>query len=86
MEAAREGITLDSLDVEVDSESDDRGILGMDASVLPGPLSVRIRIRAAAGAVDSARLRQVVEVGASRCPVGDAAQRAVAVTTQIEIA
>lgn len=86
MEAAREGITLDSLEVEVDSESDDRGILGMDASVLPGPLSVGIRIRAAAGAVDSARLRQVVEVGASRCPVGDATQRAVTVTTEIEVA
>jgi len=85
MEAAREGITLDSLEVEVDSESDDRGILGMDAAVPPGPLSTRIRIRVAAGAVDPARLREVIAVGASRCPVRDATQREVTVTTEIEI-
>jgi uncharacterized OsmC-like protein len=86
MEAAREGITLDSLEVEVDGDSDDRGILGMDASIPPGPLSVRIRIRAGAAAVDPGRLRQVVEAGASRCPVSDATQRAVSVTTEIKIA
>lgn len=85
MEAAREGITLDSLEVEVDSESDDRGILGMDASVPPGPLSTRIWIRTTAGGVEPARLRRVVEVGASRCPVRDATQRAVTVTTEIDI-
>src|SRR5688572_10943929 len=33
MEVALEGIELSSLEVEVDSESDDRGILGMDESV-----------------------------------------------------
>lgn len=84
MEAAREGITLDSLEVEVDSESDDRGILGMDAAIPPGPLSARIIIRAGAAGVDPARLREVVEAGASRCPVRDATQRAVTVTTEIE--
>lgn len=85
MEAAREGVTLDSLEVEVDSESDDRGILGMDPSVPPGPLSTRIRIRASAGGVELDRLRQILEVGASRCPVCDATKRAVTVTTEVEI-
>jgi uncharacterized OsmC-like protein len=84
MEAAREGITLDSLEVEVDSESDDRGILGMDASIPPGPLFTRIRIRASAGGVDPDRLRQIVETGAGRCPVCDATKRAVTVTMEIE--
>jgi uncharacterized OsmC-like protein len=86
MEAAREGITLDSLEVEVDSESDDRGILGMDASIPAGPLFARFRISATAAGVDPARLRRVVEAGATRCPVLDATQRAVAVTTEIVIA
>lgn len=86
MEAAREGITLDSLEVEVDSESDDRGILGMDASIPPGPLSARIRIRASAGGVGPDRLRQIVETGAGRCPVCDATKRAVTVTMEIETA
>lgn len=35
MEAAREGIDLTHLEVEVDSESDDRGIFGMDENTPP---------------------------------------------------
>lgn len=84
MEAAREGIALSSLDVEVDSESDDRGMLGMDESVPAGPLSTRIRITARAEGVDDDRLRSVVERGAFRCPVCDATKRAVPVSLEIE--
>lgn len=84
MEAAREGIALSSLDVEVDSESDDRGMLGMDQSVPAGPLSTRIRITARAEGVDQDRLRSVVERGAFRCPVCDATKRAVPVSLEIE--
>jgi uncharacterized OsmC-like protein len=86
MEAAREGIELTSLEVEVDSESDDRGILGMDESVPAGPLSTRIGITVRADGVDEARLREVVERGALRCPVCDAAKRAVDVSLEIDAA
>ncbi len=84
MEAAREGIELSSLEVEVDSESDDRGILGIDESVPPGPLSTRIQVRAKADGVDDGRLRQILETGAGRCPVCDATKRAVDVTLEIQ--
>jgi len=84
MEAAREGVTLRSLVVEVDSESDDRGILGMDEAVPAGPLSTRIRIRALADGVEEERLRELLERGAGRCPVCDATKRAVGVSLQIE--
>jgi uncharacterized OsmC-like protein len=84
MEAARDGVVLNSLEVEVDSESDDRGILGMDEEIPPGPLSTRIRIRAQAEGVDEGRLREILERGAGRCPVSDATQRAVEVTVGIE--
>ena len=83
MEAAREEIELSSLEVEVDSESDDRGILGMDGSIPPGPLSTRIRIGARADGVDEDRLRAIVETGAARCPVCDATKRAVAVEVDV---
>ena len=86
MEAAREGVSLRSLEVEVDSESDDRGILGIDEAVPAGPLSTRIRIRASADGVDGATLREVVERGAGRCPVCDATKRAVNVSMEIETA
>lgn len=84
MEAAREGVALTSLEVEVDSESDDRGILGMDPTVPAGPLSIRIRIRAAAEGVDDDQLREILDSGARRCPVCDAAKRAVDVALEIE--
>jgi uncharacterized OsmC-like protein len=84
MEAARAGVTLGSLTVEVDSESDDRGILGMDESVPSGQLSTRVRVRVAADGVEEARLREVVERGAARCPSYDATRRAVDVSLEIE--
>jgi len=84
MEAAREGVALASLEVEVDSESDDRGILGMDESVPPGPLSTSIRIRAQAQGVEEGRLLDLIERGAGRCPVCDATKRAVEVSLAIE--
>ena len=84
MEAAREGIELTSLEVEVDSESDDRGILGMDESVPAGPLSTRIQVRAKASGVEDRRFRELLEVGAARCPVCDATKRAVDVSLEIQ--
>ena len=83
MEAAREGVTLRSLEVEVDSESDDRGILGIDEAMPPGPLSTRVRIRATADG-EEGRLRELLETGAGRCPVCDATKRAVEVSLEIE--
>jgi uncharacterized OsmC-like protein len=83
MEAAREGIRLTALMVDVDSESDDRGILGMDPDVPAGPLSVRIRVNAsfdgADGAVANAMVRRAIE----QCPVADAVRRAVDVALEI---
>jgi uncharacterized OsmC-like protein len=84
MEAARERVTLRSLEVEVDSESDDRGILGMDESVPVGPLSTRIRVRVSAEGVDQGHLREVLDRGAARCPVWDATKRAVDVSLEID--
>jgi uncharacterized OsmC-like protein len=76
MEAAREGIEPASLEVTVDSESDDHGILGMDPSVPAGPLSVRVHVR-------TDLPRAVIERAASRCPVYDATQREVAILLEI---
>ncbi len=84
MEVAREGLSLVSLEVEVDSESDDRGMLGIDESIPAGPLSTRIRIRASGEGSQQERFREVIERGAARCPVCDATKRAVDVSLEIE--
>lgn len=83
MRAAMLGIKLDRLEVTVDSESDDRGILGIDASVPAGPLTGRVAIRLAAAGVDDATLESMARWGVEHCPVCDALERAVPITTEI---
>lgn len=77
MRAAQQGIELSSLEVTVESESDDRGLLGVTDSVPPGPLSMRTRFRLAADDVPSERLEELVEWTEEHSPVGDAIGRAV---------
>lgn len=84
MQAVREGVSLTGLEVVVDSESDDRGILGMDEAVPAGPLSMQIRVSARAERSDDG-LQDMVERGAARCPVCDATKRAVEVSLEIEV-
>jgi uncharacterized OsmC-like protein len=84
MEAARQDVELDALEVTVDSESDDHGILGMDPEVPAGPYSIRVHVRAQAAGASSNRLKSLVTRGKGLCPVCDAATRAVPVTLEIE--
>jgi len=85
MHAAREGITLSRLEVDVDSESNDLGILGIDPSVPKGPLAMRARVRVASPEADDARLRALVENAVDHCPVCDAVKRDVPVSLEIEV-
>jgi uncharacterized OsmC-like protein len=83
MRAAMLGITLDTLEVTVDSESDDRGILGIDESVPAGPLSGRVSVRLLADGVEASALDKLARWGVAHCPVHDALERAVPVTTEV---
>jgi uncharacterized OsmC-like protein len=85
IEAARDGIQLTELQVSVESESDFRGILGVDPSVQPGPLSLRVGIRLAATDTTDDQLRAIVKRAESRSPVRDALVREVPMTTEIAI-
>jgi uncharacterized OsmC-like protein len=84
MRAAELGVPLQSLEVTVDSESDDRGLLGMDDGIPAGPLSSRIRVRIAAAGVDPQRVRELVEWADHHSPVTDAIRRAVPTTVEVE--
>lgn len=85
MRAAEQGVALDRLEVTVDSESDDYGILGLDEAVPAGPLSMRVHVRVAASGVGEDRLRDIVAWGIDHCPVCDAAKRAVPVEAQVHV-
>src|SRR5437667_5462865 len=75
MEAARAGITLRRVEVVVDSESDDYGILGIDDSVPAGPLTSTAKVRIKADGTED--LFGLVARADRHCPVTDAVRRAV---------
>lgn len=83
--AAQEGIHLTTLQVTVGSESDDRGLLGMDGSTPAGPLAISVHYRLAADGVPADRLRALIDRAEAHSPVGDAVRRAVPVTVDVEI-
>jgi uncharacterized OsmC-like protein len=83
MRAAQRGVELDHLEVDVDSESDDRGLLGIDPSIPSGPLSMSVRIRLSAPGWSEDELRDVATWGKQHCPVCDAAERTVNVDVTV---
>jgi uncharacterized OsmC-like protein len=83
MEAARDNIELSDLKVIVESESDFRGVLGIDASVNPGPVAVRVRIELTAPDATEDQLREIVQRAEAHSPVRDALEREVSMTTEV---
>ena len=86
MRAAMLDMTLDTLEVTVDSVSDDRGLLGVDDTVPAGPLSGRVAVRIGAAGVDAAALEAIARWGVAHCPVCDALERAVPIVTEVTVA
>lgn len=85
MRAAEEGVVLSSLEVTVDSESDDRGLLGVDEEAPAGPLSTRVRVHVSAAGVSEERLREIIDWALAHSPVGDAMHRAVPVELELSV-
>jgi uncharacterized OsmC-like protein len=83
MQAAREGIELTALKVSVESESDFRGVLGVDGAAHAGPLEIRVRIELAADDVTEDQLRAIAEQAKAHSPVGDAVAREVSMSTEV---
>ena len=83
MRAASLGVAVERLEVTVDSESDDRGILGLDDSVPAGPLSGRVTVRVTAPRASAAQLREIVAWADQHCPVADGFRRAIPLALQI---
>jgi uncharacterized OsmC-like protein len=83
MRAAQLGIEGFTCEVEVDSESDDYGILGLDQSVPSGPLTLRINLHVSADGNTTELVAEIAQWAVDHCPVSDAVRRAV--PTRIEI-
>ena len=81
--AASTGVVLRSVDVEVDSESDDRGILGLDPSIPAGALSTKVVISIDAPGLDRPALEALAAWAVEHCPVSDTIGRAVPLTIEL---
>lgn len=84
MRAAQVGVRLTALEVTVDSESDDRGLLGIDDAIPAGPLCSRIRVRIAAEGASGETLQQIVSWAERHSPVSVALRRAVPTSIEIQ--
>jgi hypothetical protein len=77
MRAAELGISLDLLEVTVESESDMRGLLGV-GKVDAGPATVGVRVRAEGRGLDEKTLHELLEWVEQHSPVADIFCRSIA--------
>jgi uncharacterized OsmC-like protein len=83
MRAASEGVPLERVEVAVASESDERGLLGLD-QVDAGPLELRLRYRLEAPGVPAERLRALVDWAERHSPVSTAARRELPLAVELD--
>jgi uncharacterized OsmC-like protein len=83
MRAAHLGIEAGRVEVEVTSESDDRGILGLENEVPAGPLSTSIKVRFNRASVEHHALSELADWAVAHCPVVDAVMRAVPILVDV---
>lgn len=83
--AASMGIDLAPGDVEVtvDSESDDRGILGLDDSIPAGALSVKVVVRISGTSLGSEARESLARWALDHCPVADTVARPVPIELEV---
>ena len=86
LRAAQLGIHLNTLEVRVDSVSDDRGMLGMDDSKPAGPMNMKVNIRIGADGVSEEKLHEIIEWAEKHSPVGEPLNRVMPVEYTVEVA
>ncbi len=86
LRAAQLGVNLDTLEVTVDSVSDDRGLLGLDKSISAGPVSVRTRVTIGAAGVAEETLREIVNFSVAHSPLAEGFRRVTPTELDIKIA
>ena len=70
MRAAHDGIELSELEVTVDTDSDLRGILGIDERISAGHQAIRMQVKIGSPSASLEALRALVEWAEAHSPVG----------------
>jgi uncharacterized OsmC-like protein len=83
--AAMVGVNLapGSVEVIVDSESDDRGILGLDDAIPAGVLSLRVVVSFGELTGERAKLESIARWAVDHCPVTDTTRRAIPIEVEV---
>ncbi len=82
--AAATGVAHGAIEVAVDSESDDRGILGLDEAIDAGALSMAVVV--SVDGVADHEARSLVDWAVAHCPVTDTIARAVPIAAEVRAA
>jgi uncharacterized OsmC-like protein len=84
MRAAKLGVALKTLEVTVETDSDLRGILGLDEKISAGQSVVRMKVRIAGNAAPDV-LRELVKWADDHSPVGCTVRNAPTYSLDIEV-
>ena len=85
LRAAQLSIELKTLEVRVDSVSDDRGMLGMDDSKPAGPMNMKVSIRISLDGVSEEKSHEIIEWAEKHSPVGEPLNRIMPVEYVVEV-
>jgi uncharacterized OsmC-like protein len=86
MRAERLGITLGKLEVTARSESDVRGLLGIDPSVIAGPSRIDMDVEIEAEGVADSVLAELVAWADAHSPVGNVVRRNIETQMNVNVA
>lgn len=86
MRAASLEITLTALEVSVETETDQRGLLGLDERVAAGVTKLRTRVRIGADNADGDRLRTLVTWSDAHSPMACTVRGAPVCSIDVEVA
>jgi len=85
MRAARLGLPLNTLEVTVESESDNRGMLGLDERVSAAFTAMRVRVKIGSDTVPPDQLRALAEWGNAHSPVACTVRKSPVTSVEVEI-
>ncbi len=85
MRAAHDGVDLNELEVTVESDSDLRGILGIDESISAGHHAIRMKVKIGSPSASPQALRELVEWAEAHSPVGCTIKDAPACKLEVQV-
>ena len=83
--AARQGISLATLEVTIESSSDNRGMLGLDDRISAGLSEIACRVKIGADGVSAEKLRELVEWGDRHSPMACTARGTPSFSLAVEV-